>query len=87
MSSMCGRGWCFAGSCSSATSAVASASVITHSSWPVIPFFDILRISALAVITGVHHRATATLRVPSTIYKRKTMILTQRPLQAAKLVL
>src|ERR1700753_910270 len=39
MSSICTRGWCFSGSCSSATSAVASASVKTHSSWPVIPFF------------------------------------------------
>src|SRR5665647_74309 len=41
ISSIWVRGWCFAGSCSSATSAVARASVITHSSWPVIPFFGI----------------------------------------------
>src|SRR6266403_5615318 len=34
-------GWCFGGSCSSATSAVAKASVMTHPSWPVIPFFGI----------------------------------------------
>src|SRR5260370_5477063 len=34
-------GWCFGGSCSSAISAVANASVITHSSWPVIPFLGI----------------------------------------------
>ena len=31
-------GWCFGGSCSSATSAVAKASVMPHPSWPVIPF-------------------------------------------------
>src|SRR5258706_10795813 len=33
--------WCCGGSCSSATSAVANASVTTHSSWPVIPFLGI----------------------------------------------
>src|ERR1700682_2381014 len=41
ISSMCVRGWCFGGSCSSATSAVAKASVTTHSSRPVIPFLGI----------------------------------------------
>src|SRR6266403_1878598 len=41
ISSIWARGWCCGGSCSSATSAVANASVITHSSWPVIPFLGI----------------------------------------------
>ena len=41
ISSIWARGWCCGGSCSSATSAVANASVTTHSSWPVIPFLGI----------------------------------------------
>ena len=39
VSSICWRDCWVGSSCSSATSAVASASVTTHSSWPVIPFF------------------------------------------------
>src|SRR5216684_1953790 len=46
------RGWCFVGSCSSAFSAVANASVTTHSSWPVIPF---LGISALPHDPALKH--------------------------------
>src|SRR6266851_7472548 len=41
ISSICVRGWCCGGSCSNAISAVANASVTTHSSWPVIPFLGI----------------------------------------------
>ena len=39
MSSICCRDCWVGSSCSSAISAVANASVTTHSSWPVIPFF------------------------------------------------
>src|ERR1700704_2497773 len=55
------RGWCFAGSCSSATSAVANASVTTHSSWPVIPFFGI-RSSPRLASRCQHHLALHRLR-------------------------
>jgi hypothetical protein len=53
-------GWCFGGSCSSATNAVANASVTTHSSWPVIPF---LGISPSPRLVSPVNRATPEQRV------------------------
>src|SRR6266404_8191669 len=61
ISSIWARGWCFGGSCSSATSAVANASVTTHSSWPVIPFFGI-RSSPRLASSCQHHLALHRLR-------------------------
>src|SRR5229473_1541078 len=49
-------GWCFGGSCSSATSAVAKASVMTHPSWPVIPC---LGISPSPRLVSAVNRATS----------------------------
>src|SRR6516162_5713850 len=54
MSAMCVEGWCFGGSCSSAINAVANASVITHSSWPVIPFLGIVTVLSPSPATRSH---------------------------------
>src|SRR5215831_5334175 len=68
-SSIWARGWCFEGSCSSATKAVARASVTTHSSWPVTPFLGI----------GVPHIVVAALTLARSGFRCHDVVRGSRP--------
>jgi hypothetical protein len=67
------------GNCSSAISAVANASVITHSSWPVIPFLGIESVLFDRRYQGRSTQLWAAIRIKLKYLGKKATFKTELP--------